>query len=85
MIDEARLVAADAGVDYGVPIDDEQKCMIVTELLVLVAPIGLAVRDSLAQVLDDARAAPYAPARKHPTAMHRGAPHRQQTGAPRGQ
>src|SRR5215813_13316099 len=48
--------AADAGINDGARIDDEQERVRVVGILVLVAAVGLGVRDALAQVLDDARA-----------------------------
>jgi hypothetical protein len=56
VIDEARLVAIDACIDDGALIHDEQKSVGVAGILVLVAAVGLGVRDALAHVLDDARA-----------------------------
>ena len=69
VVDEARLVAVDAGVDDGALAGDEQERMAVVIALALVAPVGLGVRDALAQVLDDARALADAPRRVHAAAV----------------
>ena len=76
MIDEARIVAVGAAIDDDAAIDDEQKGVVVARVLVLVAPIGLAVRDAIAEILDDARALADAAQREHAAAVQRasGAP-----------
>src|ERR1700728_5449059 len=56
VIDEARLVAADTRVDDRVLVGDEQERVVVVRCLVIVALVGLGVRDALAQVFEDARA-----------------------------
>jgi hypothetical protein len=56
MVDETRIVAIGAAVDDHGAVHDEQKCMIVADVFVPVALIGLTVRHAIAQVLDDARA-----------------------------
>ncbi len=56
MIEKPRVVAIDAGVYDGLGVDDEQERVTVVRVLVLVTPIGLLMRDALADVLDDARA-----------------------------
>ena len=55
MIDEARLIAADRGVDYRLGINDEQKGVIVVRVVIVVAPIRLAMTDAIAGIFDDAR------------------------------
>jgi hypothetical protein len=41
MIDEARAVAADSGVDHGALVDDEQERVVVIHIVIVIAPIGL--------------------------------------------
>src|SRR4029453_10860336 len=53
---EAGRVAVHAGVDDGALAGDEQERVAVVVALELVAPVGLGVRDALAEVFDDARA-----------------------------
>jgi len=55
VIDVARLVAADTGVDHRALVDDKEKGVVVFIRPFLVAPIGLFVRNALADILDDAR------------------------------
>ena len=58
VIDEARVVAADAGVDDRALVDDEQERVVVVLVVVLVALVRLLVRDAVAEVLDR-RASPF--------------------------
>src|ERR1700722_3768297 len=81
MVDEARIIAIDAAVDHHAAIDDEQECVVVANVLVLVAPVSLAVRQPVAQVLDDTRALADAAQGKHTTAMHARAAHAHHAGS----
>src|SRR5580704_5224649 len=75
MIDEARLVAIDAGVDDRAPVDDEEERMVVVLVLVVVAPVGLGVRHALAKVLDHACALLDALGGEHAQAVQRRVAH----------
>ena len=75
VIDEARLVAVDSGVDHGGIVGDEKERVTVVRLLVLVAPVGLLVGDALTEVFDDARAARDALSREYAESVERGSPH----------
>src|ERR1700722_8612626 len=81
MVDEARIVAIDAAVDHHAAIDDEQECVVVANVLVLVAPVGLAVRQPVAEVLDDARALADAAQGEDSAAMHARAAHAHHAGS----
>ena len=48
MIDEARVVAADSGIDHDAVVHDEQERMPVVLALRLVAVVRLLVRDAIA-------------------------------------
>ena len=76
MIDEARVVAVGAAVDDDAAIDDEQEGVVVARVLVLVAPVGLAMRDAIAEILDDAGALADAAQREYAAPVQRasGAP-----------
>jgi hypothetical protein len=75
VVDEARVVAVDAGVDDDAAVDDEQEGVVVVGGLCLVAAVSFLVRHALAQVFDDARALADAARRKGPEAMHARTPH----------
>src|ERR1700686_4019158 len=70
MVDEAGVVAIGAAVDHDVAVDDEQESVIVADVFMLVAQVGLPVRHAIAQVLDDPRALADAAQRKHAPAMN---------------
>lgn len=53
MVDETRHVALAAGIDEGVPIDLEEKCVVMVHCVVIVAFGGLGGADALANILDD--------------------------------
>src|SRR5512138_1959164 len=57
VVDEARFVAADGGIDHGVAVDAEQEGVVTAHAAVVVSAVGLVMRDALARILDDARAA----------------------------
>src|SRR6185295_14505937 len=54
VIDEARVVAADAGVDDRALVDDEQERVVVVLVVVLVTLVRFLVRDALAEILVEA-------------------------------
>jgi hypothetical protein len=56
MIDEARLVPADRGVDHDIVVDREEKCVVPLALRIRVARVGFVRRQSLARVFDQPRA-----------------------------
>ncbi len=62
-------IAADTGVDAEVVVDHEQEGVAVVVGLHLVARIRFVVRDAVAHVFDDARAAADAAGRIHATAV----------------
>ena len=71
VIDEARIVAADGGIDDRVLVDDEQECVIVVDVVIVVTRVRRLVRKALAEVLDDARALGNEAPREHAVAVHR--------------
>jgi hypothetical protein len=75
VVDIARLVAVDTGVDDDVLVDDEEERVVVVRVLVVVAPVGFLVRDALARVFDDARALRNLARGEHAAAVHSRAPH----------
>src|ERR1700676_95872 len=75
MVDEARIIAIGAAVDHHAAVDDEQECVIVADVFMLVAQIGLPVRHPVAQVLDDSRALADSAHGEHAAAMNARAAH----------
>src|SRR5580693_8528804 len=75
MIDEARVIAMHTGIDDYPAVDDEQKRVIVTIALVLIAHVRLTVRNAIAQIFDDARAFADAAQGKYPASVHARAAH----------
>ena len=75
VIDEARVVAADGGVDHGVFVDDEQERVIVVLVVIFVTRIGRGVRHAIAEILEDARALGDRRDGEHAAAVHVGIAH----------
>ena len=75
MVYVARLVSGHAGVDAGAIVDDEQEGVTVVRSLVVVARVGLLVRDPLAHVLDYARSHGYWTRGVYAAAVYARAPH----------
>jgi len=55
MIDKARIIAANRGVDGGVLIHDEQQHMRMLRFIIVVTPVSLLGRDPFSDIFDDAR------------------------------
>src|SRR4051794_15930957 len=55
MVDEARLVPTEGGVDHRLVVDREEERVMVLHGVVVVASVGLRLADALADVLDEAR------------------------------
>src|SRR6185503_8080700 len=56
VIDETRVVAADASVDHGLLVHDEQEGVVVALVVVFVALVRRLVRHAIPEVFDHARA-----------------------------
>jgi hypothetical protein len=69
MVEEARLVPIHARVYHGPVVQREEECMVALHRVVIVAAIGLGVRDSLAHVLYQARALPDAAGGERTTSL----------------
>ncbi len=61
VIDEARLVAVDAGIDHRFLVHGEQKGMAIERILIGVALVGLVMAHAVAEILDDGGALADAP------------------------
>src|SRR5690349_1244988 len=75
VIDEARLVAVDSGVDHRGVIGDKEERVTVRRALPLVAPVGLRMGDALAEIFDHARACRDAVQREHAESVQPRGPH----------
>ena len=71
VIDEARIVAVDGGIDDRVLVDDEQECVIVVDVVIVITRVSRLMRKPFAQVFDDARALGNKRRREHAASVHR--------------
>ena len=70
MVDVARLIAVDPGIDDGLRIDREQKGVVVLRALLDISRVGLLVADPLAEILDDGRTLANPAQRENPIAVN---------------
>jgi hypothetical protein len=71
MIDEARLVPADRGVDHDIIVDREEKRVMPFVLRIRIARVGFVRRQSLAGVLDQPRTRGNNSRRERPEPLNR--------------
>src|SRR6185437_11712241 len=83
MIDEARIIAVMATIDDDTAVDDEQERVPVVGGLGLIATVRLAVRDAIAEILDDAGTLADAPPREHALTVQWRIAHLEHVGARR--
>ena len=74
VVDEARIVASNGGIDDRLVVDDEQERVVSGHLVVVVATVGFVVADTLSRVLDDALPTANQPRRERSPALDIGFP-----------
>jgi hypothetical protein len=80
VVDEARVVSADTGIDDRVLVDNEQEGVIVADVVVFVTRVGRLVRQALPEILENSRALPDGGDGKNAAAMYRRIAHLDERG-----